>query len=103
MSIINKYLKQTCKLQRVLRDSDGKALLDMYGSPQLQPIQEVTCRKELSTAEVLTSTGSIIKSEYVYYLDVEAHMEDRLDGKAIVSVSELVNPRGKAVGYQCRT
>lgn len=104
MNCMNKYLNQTCTIQRVLRDDSGKAVLDIYGSPSYGNIKSTLCRREESTVDVITQGGSLLRSENRFFLaaDESVGLEDLLDGKPVLNISKFTDRMGNTVGYECR-
>lgn len=103
MSRMTKFLKQTCSFERVQRDDAGAAVLDMYGEPQYESPIQIRCRREKLVKDVQTSTGAVLRSTTRYFVDESQSIEvdDRFDGKAILSVEEYINQLGTTEGYEC--
>lgn len=102
MSRITKYLKQECIYEQQKRDSNGNALLDKYGEPSYEAPVTIKCRRETFIQDVLTNTGSILKSSTRYYTDENQAIQanDKLDGKPVIKVQEYINQFGKAEGFE---
>ena len=102
MSRMTKFLKQQCSFESAVRDIHGKTVLNKYGEISYEPPVILKCRRELTTKDVLTSNGSVLKSASVYYLD-NAHVirpDDRIDGKVVLSVTEYTNESGLSEGFE---
>lgn len=102
MSSMTKYLKQSAKLSTIKLQIDGNPELDVYGDPVYLPSIEVRCRRERKLRDVLSQTGSTIRSETTYYFDesVIINVGDLVDGKPIIDFEEYINGSGKLVGYE---
>lgn len=102
MSRITKYLKQKCTYEKLVRDSKGNAVLDKYGEPSYEAPITIKCRRETLIHDVLTNTGSILKSSTRYFTDVEPDIQanDKLDGKPVLKVQEYINQYGVAEGFE---
>ena len=102
MSRMTKFLKQQCSFEPAVRDAQGKTVLNKYGEISYESPIVLKCRRELTTKDVLTSNGSVLKSASVYYLD-NAHVirpDDRIDGKVVLSVTEYTNESGLSEGFE---
>ena len=102
MSRITKYLKQECTYEQQKRDKNGDAILDKYGEPSYEAPEIIKCRRETLIQDILTNTGSILKSSTRYFTD-EKHViqaNDKLDGKPVLKVQEYINQFGKAEGFE---
>ena len=102
MSRMTKFLKQTCVFEAALRDSFGKPILDKFGEPSYAAPIKLKCRRERNTKDVLTTTGSIKRSDTVLYTDEshEIQTDDKLDGRVVLVVAEYTNEAGKVEGYE---
>lgn len=102
MSRMTKYLKQTTSWKKLIVDSQGEVILDLYGDPSYESPITLKCRRERSLKDILTVTGAMTRSDTTYYLDetVEIHIGDLLDGKSIIDFEEYVNEHGKTEGYR---
>ena len=102
MSRMTKYLKQTCTLQQVVRDSVGRAVLDKYGEVSYTSPHTVVCRRERYVKDILTTNGRLIKSSSRYYIDVDYQIraDDLLDGNPVVALEEYTNEQGKCEGFE---
>ena len=102
MSLLTKYLKQTCTYEQQKRDENGNAILDKFGEPSYEAPVTIKCRRETLIQDVLTNTGSILKSSTRYFTDNnhEIKANDRLDGKPVLKVQEYINQFGKAEGFE---
>lgn len=99
---MTKFLKQTATIQTQLRDAEGEVLLDIYGDPTYGAPISIPTRRERSMKDVLTTTGSIMRSETTYYID-EQHLVqvgDLIDGKPIIDFEEYINEHGLTEGYR---
>lgn len=103
MSRMTKFLKQTCSFERVRRNDEGTAVLDKYGEPQYDSPIKIKCRRERLVKDVQTSTGAVLRSTTRYFVDESQPIEvdDRFDGKTILSVEEYINQLGTTEGYEC--
>lgn len=103
MSRLTKFLKQTCLLEQA-RHSDSRDIqLDKFGEVVYKPAVPVKCRKEQTIQDVQTSTGAVLRSSTRYFLDNSYSVEadDRLDGRAVLTVETYVNELGQVEGYEC--
>ena len=102
MSNMTKYLKQSAQLSTMKLQVDGTPELDTYGDPVYLPSVTVKCRRERKLRDVLSQTGSTIRSETTYYFDssVIINVGDLVDGKPIIDFEEYINGNGKLVGYE---
>ena len=102
MSRITKYLKQECTYERQKRDKDGKPILNMYGESEYEAPEVLKCRREILIKDILTNTGSILKSSTRYFTDEKQEIQanDKLDGKPVLQVQEYINQFGKPEGYE---
>ena len=85
----------------MILNSEGEAVLDIYGAPTYGDAIVVRCRRERSFKDVLTVTGAMKQSTTTYYLDeVEPiQLGDLVDGKPVVDFEEYTNEYGKTEGY----
>lgn len=102
MSRMTKFLKQTCTFEAAVRDASGKPVLDKYGEPSFAAPKTLRCRREKNTKDVLTTNGSIKRSDTVFYTDEsqEIQTDDKLDGRVVLVVAEYTNELGKTEGYE---
>lgn len=102
MSRMSKFLKQTCTLEKALKDSSGVAKLDKFGEVLYAAPQTIKCRRERIVKDVQTNTGAILRSSTRYFTDdsIVIEADDRLDGKVIVEVAEYINAKGEPEGYE---
>lgn len=102
MSRMSKFLKQTCVLEKALRDPNGSTKLDKFGEIMYDSPQTIKCRRERIIKDVQTNTGAILRSSTRYFTDdsVVVEADDRLDGRAIVEVEEYINAKGEPEGYE---
>lgn len=102
MSVMTKFLKQTCKFERAIRDNNGLVALNEHGDIQYEYATELTCRREQYVKDMLTSNGSILKTSSRYFLDdqIVVRADDRLDGHVILSCEEYIDQLGACVGYE---
>lgn len=70
----------------------------LYGNAKILP-----CRREKCVKEILTNSGTILKSTTRYFLDTTANVEstDLLDDCPILEMQEYTNSVGDVVGYEC--
>ena len=101
MSRMTKFLKQRCKLEKLIVKS-GQPELNDFGEFQYEASIELRCRHESSHKDIQTSNGSIVRSTSRYFLDesVPVEADYRIDGKVVISVVEYVNGLGKTEGYE---
>lgn len=99
---MTKYLKQTAQLSSMLLDTSGNPLLDMYGDPSYAAPTPVRCRRERRLRDVLSQTGSTVRSETTYYFDESQQLTvgDLIDGKPVLDFEEYVDGNGVLVGYE---
>lgn len=102
---MTKFLRQGCQYEAVILGQDGSPVLDIYGEAEYAEPERLPCRKEATTVDIVSQGGSLLRSQYVYYLDsaVPIHLNDRLDGLLVLDVSTYVDGRGSTIGYECRT
>ena len=102
MSRMTKFLKQTCVFEAAVRDSSGKPILDKFGEPSYAAPITIKCRREKSTKDVLTTTGSVKRSDTGFYTDEshEIQTDDKLDGRVVLVVAEYPNEAGRVEGYE---
>lgn len=102
LSRMTKFLKQKAKIAIMKVNEEGKPVLDQYGDPSYQPEVEVKCRRERKLRDVLSQTGSTVRSETTYYFDesISIRVGDRVDGKPIIDFEEYIDGDGKLVGYE---
>lgn len=103
MSRMSKFLRQTCRYEAARTNSKGESVLNEYGEYLYKPAVVLKCRKELLSKTVQTAEGELVTSTTRYYLDStrEVKVNDRLDGRAIVSVANFINERGINEGFEC--
>ena len=101
MSRMTKFLKQKCKLEKLIVEN-GQPKLNDFGEFQYETPVELRCRHESSHKDIQTSNGSIVRSTSRYFLDESVIIEAdyRIDGKVVISVIEYVNGLGKVEGYE---
>ena len=102
MSNMTKYLHQKATIAIMRVDERGNPALNEYGDPSYLPEVEVRCRRERKLKDVLSQTGSMVRSETTYYFDesISIRVGDLVDGKPIIDFEEYVNGKGKIVGYE---
>lgn len=102
MSRMTKFLKQECRVEPYALDENGNAERNRFGEIVYQPEIICKCRRESTTRDVQTSTGSVVKSTTRYFLDekFEIKTDYRIDGHVLLTVEEYTNERGKCEGYE---
>lgn len=102
MSRITKYLRQKCSYEQLVRDSQGRVLLDKFGEPQYSAPVIIKCRREVTVQDVQTSTGAMLQSSTRYFVDSDHQIQadDRLDNKTVLKVQEYINQYGAPEGYE---
>ena len=102
MSRISKYLRQKCTYEKMKLDAKGEPILDTYGDPQYEAARVIKCRRETFIQDVLTNSGSILKSSTRYFTDNDFAIQagDKLDGKPVLKVQEYINQFGKPEGFE---
>lgn len=102
MSNMTKYLHQKATIAIMRVDDKGNPVLNEYGDPSYLPKVEVKCRRERKLKDVLSQTGSMVRSETTYYFDesISIRVGDLVDGKPIIDFEEYVNGKGNIVGYE---
>lgn len=103
MSAVTKYLNQKTTLQLGRRAPDGSIMLDEYGEPLYEDrVRSIRCRKEISTEDVLTSTGAVQKSTTTFYVDntVSVALGDKMEGKVILMIEDFIDFTGHSIGYK---
>lgn len=103
MSRMTKFLRQKATITLVKRDREGKPLLDAYGDPVYSTSSTtVKCRRERLTKDVLTTNGAASVSTTRYFFDdsVSLDLGDKVDGKAIQTVKDFVNSKGRSEGWE---
>lgn len=102
MSRMTKFLRQTCQLQCYKETTEGVADLNEFGELQyLEPVV-LKCRHEVSTRDIQTYSGSIVRSNAVYYLDDKEpiRVDYKIDGRVVISVAGYVDALGNVIGYE---
>lgn len=102
MSRMLKFLKQTCEVETV-QLVDGKPSMNMYGELVYSAAQTIACRREKYAHDVETPTGAVVKSSTEYYTVFEIGINDKLDGKVVLSVEEYTNELGLTEGFRSIT
>ena len=123
MSVMTKFLKQTCLFEKASTSLDknkstvvgvakvgiarvGKSSnltdLSMYGDILYEEPVRLKCRREKYVRDMLTTNGAIIKANSRYFLDesTEIQTDDRLDGHVVLACEEYIDSLGKCVGYE---
>lgn len=95
--LISKYLNQKCQLTI---KSPGPEHYDRYGEPRTDTVLTIPCRREDEIVDVQTSTGTIVKSQSVYYLDRRPQEIDLIDGRPILKISSWVDFGGGSQGFK---
>lgn len=103
MSRMSKFLKQRCTLEVVETDGMGNPVMNDYGELSYSPSSTIPCRREKHMRDVETPTGAVLKSLFQYYTVQEIGINDKLDGKVVLSVEEYTNSRGETEGYRSIT
>ena len=101
MSRMTKFLKQKCSLERYVVEN-GQPKHNAFGELQYQPSVQLKCRHEMSTKDVQTANGSVVRTTSVYYVDesVPILTDYRIDGHVVISVISYVNALGNVEGYE---
>lgn len=102
MSRMTKFLKQTCTFEAALRDKSGSVQLNKYGEVVYQKPVSLKCRREATTKDVQTTNGALAVQTTAYYVDnaQQIRVDDRVDGRVILTVNEYVNAQGYVEGYE---
>lgn len=102
MGKMKKYLKQTAILSHILRDEQGKAILNSYGEPSVASTETVICRQEPYKYRAFTSMGQFVNYRTTYYLDSEVSIDsgDLLDGESVQDIRKYVDGLGQLIGYE---
>lgn len=103
MSRMLKFLKQTAQLERVKLSTEGTPVLNVYGEPEYEIAKPVPCRREKHIKDVMMSNGATVQSSTQYYTVAEVGMNDRLDGKVVLTIKEYVDGTGNIIGYRSMT
>lgn len=103
MSRMSKYLKQTCTLEVVALDNELHPRMNVYGELVYAPPVTIKCKRRKYSVDVETSSGAIVKSENRYHTVEEIGINDKLDGKVVLSISEITNEQGLPEGYRSVT
>lgn len=101
MSVMTKFLKQTCSFEAARRDGE-LTLLSEHGDILYKDPEILKCRREKYARDIQTPNGSIVKTSSRYMLDesVEVQVDDRLDGHVVLACEEYIDHLGKCVGYE---
>lgn len=102
MSRVTKYLRQKCSFTAATRDSNEAVVLNEFGEVLYQAAVQIPCRKEHSTEDVQTSTGSIVRSTTRYFTDTRNSIapDDKLDNHVVLAVRDYINAQGDVEGYR---
>ena len=76
--------------------------LNKYGEVMYQKPVSLKCRREATTKDVQTANGSLAVQTTAYYVDdaQQIRVDDRVDGRVILTVNEYVNAQGYVEGYE---
>lgn len=101
MSVMTKFLKQTCQFQPAERTQDG-AVLNDYGDITYGTVQTIKCRREKYTRDMQTSNGAIVKASTRYFVDqqYEVQVDDKIDDHVVLTCEEYIDQFGHCVGYE---
>lgn len=101
MSRMTKFLKQKCSLEQYVVEN-GQPKHNAFGELQYQPSVQLKCRHEMSTKDVQTANGSVVRTTSVYYVDesVPILADYKIDGHVVISVISYVNALGNVEGYE---
>lgn len=101
MSRITKFLRQTCRLEKLVEEN-GQPKLNTFGEFQYQEPIVLKCRHEISCKDVQTASGSIVRSSSRYFLDESQEIKPdyKIDGKVVISVIGYVNALGNIEGHE---
>lgn len=101
MSRMTKYLRQQCQYEALSVDENGQPSLNQYGEAEFEAPETLKCRRERSVKDVQTTDGSIVRSTIVYYIDetTTLNVGDKLDGRAILNLTEYTGSTGKPEGW----
>lgn len=91
--MLSTYLNQKAQYQR-RTDTDNRGQ-GIYGNALT-----VYCRRQAKKQCVLTTTGSTVKTNHVYYLANGAAEGDMLDGKVVIAVVPWTGLGGEIIGYK---
>lgn len=102
MSLMTKFLRQTCVVRPYKADNQGQPKLNQFGEILYEEDVPCKCRHEISYQDVQVTNGSIVKSTSRYFLDesLEIKADYLIDGRAVLSVSSFVNQLGRTEGYE---
>lgn len=101
MSRMTKYLHQRCEHEALNVDEKEEPILNQYGEPEYLTVVTVKCRRERSAQDVETTDGRIVRSTSVYYIDEKTvlRVNDKLDGKVVLNLTEYTGSTGKSEGW----
>ena len=100
---MSKFLRQTCILERAVRNDSGEPARDTYGEALYEAPVTLRCRRERTTRDVLTASGSVLRSSSTYYIDETQLIrpDDKIDGHVVLTVEEYTNEHGGTEGFAC--
>ncbi len=86
-------LNQKCLWEKKLHDDD-------YGDSVYDVPIEICCRKEGGNRLIRDKRGKDVIVSATFYLDRKVEPDDRLDGLAVANVYEMVDIKGKTIGWE---
>ena len=102
MSRLSKYLNQTAKWQKVIKDDTGNPQMDEYSNLAYSDEMTIKCRREPARINYTSSYGQFISYRDVYYVDetVDIAEKDLLDGRSVLAVYPYIDGSGTLIGYE---
>lgn len=91
--MIERYLKETV-------EHKAKRGVSKQGMPEFEKPVTIICRKEKTGKMVIDKDGRQQKATTLYFTQDEVGLEDMLDDKEVLSLTELKKKGGQVEGYE---
>jgi len=99
--MLSGYFNQEAELVLAARETDTLLpVRDRYGAIGYLLPEKIKCRCEVSTKEIVTPSGRMVRVERTYYLARKVRTGDKLDGKEVQYVEDWVSLSGKPAGWK---
>jgi hypothetical protein len=101
MSVVTGFTNQDATLERPQLNDDGEPISDEFGDTLYSAPETIRVRKERRQRWVRSSSGvEIVASTYVLTESV-INPDDRIDGRKVEAVEDIIAKNGTQLGTEC--